>query len=261
MPSFTSDDGIEIAYEVWERESALPLVLLHHGFIADGRTNWEAPGIVDALLASGRRVATVDARGHGRSGKPHDPAFYGEARMSEDVVALMDLLDEPAYDLVGYSMGSIVSLLTAARDRRVRRVVVGGVGAGVVELGGVDRRVVRRSALRDALLTDDPGTITDQAAAGFRAFVDAVGGDRLALAAQAVSVYAGRVPLDEIKIPALVIAGVDDTLAVRPQVLADALPNAVLRTLPGDHLGVVRRPDFAAELVAFVNEETAAGAR
>ncbi|MFF7330440.1 alpha/beta fold hydrolase [Streptomyces sp. NPDC090306] len=260
MPRFTSDDGVEIAYEVWECESALPLVLLHHGFIADGRTNWQAPGIVDALVASGRRVATVDARGHGLSGKPHDRAYYGEARMSEDVTALIDILGEPAYDLVGYSMGAIVSLLTAARDRRVRRVVVGGVGAGVVELGGVDRRVVGGPALQDALLTDDPASIVEPAAAQFRAFVDAVGGDRVALAAQAASVYRERMPLEEIKVPTLVLAGSEDALAARPEVLAGAVPGAVLRTVPGDHLGVVRRQEFVDELVAFVNEEADAGA-
>lgn len=62
---------------------------------------------------------------------------------------------------------------------------MGGVGAGGVELGGVDRRVIGAEALRHALRTDDPGTITDSQAAGFRAFADAMGADRLALAAQA----------------------------------------------------------------------------
>ncbi|RNL77950.1 hypothetical protein, partial [Halostreptopolyspora alba] len=62
MQTFTTSDGIEIAYRVWDNESTSPLVVLHHGFIADGLVNWVGPGIVDALLASGRRVAAIDAR-------------------------------------------------------------------------------------------------------------------------------------------------------------------------------------------------------
>ncbi|MFD0690617.1 alpha/beta fold hydrolase [Actinomadura fibrosa] len=253
MPTFTATDGVEIAYRVWECDSDLPLVLLHHGFIADGRTNWEVTGVVAALTAAGRRVAAIDARGHGASGKPHDPARYGEARMAEDVGTLVDLLGEPRYDLAGYSMGAVVSLLAAARDRRVRRLAVGGVGAAVVELGGVDTRVIRAEALRSALLTDDPASITDQGAADFRAFVDAIGGDRTALAAQAASVHDRPIALGAIEAPTLVLAGVDDPLAARPEVLARAIPGATLRTVPGDHLGAVADPAFAKELVAFLN--------
>ncbi|MCK2218824.1 alpha/beta fold hydrolase [Actinomadura sp. ATCC 31491] len=253
MPTFTADDGVPIAYELWERDSALPLVLLHHGFAADGRVDWEAPGTVDTLTAAGRRVATIDARGHGRSGKPRDPARYGEARMSRDVRALADLLGEPAYDLAGYSMGAVVALLTAAHDRRVRRLVVGGVGAAVVELGGVDTRVLGPHTLRDALRADDPAAVTHPAAAAFRAFVDAVGGDRAALAAQAAAVHDRPIPLDAVTAPALVLAGDRDELAARPEVLAGAIPGARLRLVPGDHGGALRDPAFVKELVAFLN--------
>lgn len=253
MAVFRADDGIEIAYRVWERDSELPLVVLQHGFIASGQTNWEAPGIVAALTGAGRRVATLDARGHGASGKPHDAAHYGEARMARDLTALVDLLDEPAFDLVGYSMGAVVALLTAVRDRRVRRLVVGGVGAGVVECGGVDTRVIGGPALQHALRTGDPGSITDPVAAGFRAFVDSVGGDRQALAAQAASVHAEPLPLAAVEAPTLVLAGRDDPLAARPETLAAALPRATLRTVPGDHFGALRDPAFTRELVEFLN--------
>ncbi|MBZ9639094.1 alpha/beta fold hydrolase [Streptomyces sp. PSKA30] len=156
MAVFHASDGTEIAYEVWERDSESPLVLLHHGFSASRETNWEAPGIVAALTGAGRCVAALGARGHGASGKPHDPAAYGEARMSRDVSALLDHLGKEEVDLVGYSMGAVVALLTAVRDRRVRRLVVGGIGAGVVECGGLDSRVIQGPALQHALRTDDP---------------------------------------------------------------------------------------------------------
>ncbi|AEV86482.1 alpha/beta hydrolase [Actinoplanes sp. SE50] len=254
MATFRSDDGVEIYYEVREGgDGERPPVLLHHGFIADGRTNWELPGIVAALTGAGRRVVTIDARGHGRSGKPHDPGRYGESRMAEDVRALLDLLGATEVDLAGYSMGAIVALLTATRDTRVRRLVIGGVGAAVVELGGLDTRVVGGESLIRALRTDDPSTIGDPAAAGFRAFVEAVGGDRLALAAHAAAVHAAPIPLATITAPTLVLAGGSDPLAVRPEVLTAAIPGAVLRTVPGDHLSALRDPAFTPALLEFLN--------
>ncbi|MGW2116964.1 alpha/beta fold hydrolase [Streptomyces zhihengii] len=252
MPQFHADDGTVIAFKVWEGEPGLPLVLLHHGFIASGLTNWELPGVVSALTAAGRRVATVDARGHGASGRPHDPARYGEARMAQDVMALIDVLGEPRFDLVGYSMGAVVALITATRDPRVRRLVVAGVGAGVVECGGVDSRVMDGAVLGHALLTENPGSITDEAAVAFRAFADASGGDRRALAAQAAAVHAEPIALHGIEAETLVLAGRDDPLAVRPEVLAAALPRATLRRVRGDHLGALRDPAFAPALVEFL---------
>lgn len=253
MPCFRATDGVEISYRCWEQDSALPLVLLHHGFVASGRTNWEAPGIVRKLTEAGRRVATIDARGHGSSGKPHDPASYGEDRMAEDVSTLLDVLDEPAVDLVGYSMGAVVAVLTAVRDRRVRRLVVAGVGASVVELGGVDTRVLPAGALRRVLEADDPASVADSPAASFRAFADAIGGDRVALAAHAASTRSGPIDVERVAAATLVLVGGDDPLAERPEVLARAVPDGVVRRVPGDHTTALRRPEFAAELIDFVN--------
>ncbi|BBH71545.1 alpha/beta hydrolase [Actinoplanes sp. OR16] len=253
MPSFQAGDGVEIYYQTWEGSSSQPPVVLHHGFIANGLTNWVLPGVVDALTAAGRRVVAIDARGHGRSGKPHDPSFYGEVRMSDDLIQLLDLIGEPAVDLVGYSMGAIVSLITATRETRIRRLVVGGVGSAVVELGGVDTRVIGPDPLREALAADDPATIGNPAAAGFRAFIDAVGGDRAALAAQAARMHADPIPLDTIGVPALVLAGRDDVLAGRPEVLAEAIPGAQLAVIDGDHLGAVREPAFVKALLEFLS--------
>jgi pimeloyl-ACP methyl ester carboxylesterase len=253
MPTFQATDGVEIYYQRWEGDSGLPPVLLHHGFIANGRTNWVLPGIVAALTATGRAVVAIDARGHGESGKPHDPAFYGESRMAEDVSTLLDLLGIDRVDVAGYSMGAVVSLLLATRDRRIRRLVIGGIGSAVVELGGVDTRVIPAAAFREAFTTADPAGITHPAAAGFRAFVDAVGGDRAALAAQAAALHAEPIPLETITVPTLVVAGRDDALASRPELLAKALPDARLAVIDGDHLGAVREPAFTAELLGFLN--------
>src|SRR5262245_19418932 len=104
MERFTSFDGVGICYQVWGPADAEVPVVLHHGFVADANLNWVGPGVVDALVTAGHRVVAPDARGHGQSDKPHDPACYGETTMARDLQALFDLLDVPAVDLVGYSM-------------------------------------------------------------------------------------------------------------------------------------------------------------
>src|SRR4051794_18941877 len=93
MKRFASFDGLQIAYHEWGTASAsAPPVVLHHGFVADAASNFELPGIVDALVSAGRRVIGIDARGHGQSEKPHDADRYGFATMSRDLVTLIDLI-------------------------------------------------------------------------------------------------------------------------------------------------------------------------
>lgn len=259
MRYFSSFDGVKIAYQIWGTAGKLPPVVLHHGFIVNASINWVAPGVVTALTNAGRQVVALDARGHGASDKPRDPGFYGFEKMAGDVRQLFDIVGSAQIDLVGYSMGAIVSLVAASQDRRIRRLVVGGVGAGVVEPGGGDSRTNWGNALVAALQAQDPARITDPVARAFRAFADSVGADREALVAQAEALAAqptarhrSRILLNQITAPTLVIAGDNDPLARRPEVLAASIANAQTLLLPGDHLSVVRLPDFATAIVEFL---------
>lgn len=249
---FTTWDEIEIAYQEWGSRDSSPPVVLHHGFVADANANWVVPGVVDVLLRAGRWAVAPDARGHGRSEKPHDPAAYGEQRMARDLTVLIDLIDTPQIDLVGYSMGAIVALLFSSDDQRVRRLVVGGVGSGVIECGGVDRRAVSNESIIRALGAEDPAILGEPGARAFRRLADAVGADRKALVAQASSVYRGRIALERISAPTLVLAGDSDPLAVRPEALVAAIPNATLRIVSGDHIGAIADPRFTQSIVDFL---------
>jgi pimeloyl-ACP methyl ester carboxylesterase len=250
--SFDSFDGVAITYYRWGGDSVLPPVVLHHGFAVNASINWVLPGVVDALVTAGRRVYALDARGHGASGKPYDPASYGESAMARDLSLLLDQIGAAQVHLAGYSMGAVVSLLTASQGARIARLVVGGIGASVVEAGGVDTRALDRGALAAALLADDPSSITSQRAAAFRALADRTGADRRALAAQAASVHQSGIPLADITAPTLVITGAADQLAARPQVLAGAIPGGRSLVIPGDHLTAVTDPAFAPAIVAFL---------
>jgi pimeloyl-ACP methyl ester carboxylesterase len=255
MERFTSWDGIEIAYREWGDQAAFtqfarPPVVLHHGFVANAEANWVATGVFEALVQAGHRVIAPDARGHGDSEKPHDPERYGEQRMARDLAVLLEVTGAGQIDLVGYSMGAIVALIFAAGEgKRIRRLVVGGVGSGVIECGGVDRRAVSNDRIVEALEAEDPSAIADSQAASFRMLADALDGDREALVAQAHSVFRGEITLQNISARTLVLAGEDDPLAIRPEVLSEAIPGAQLSILSGDHVGVLGHPRFKQSIV------------
>jgi pimeloyl-ACP methyl ester carboxylesterase len=85
MPTVQSP-GVPIYYELI---GAGTPILLVHGF-AGSFEDWGQSGWVDFLFAQGRKVVGMDCRGHGRSGKPHDPTTYDDPRMPDDILAVMD---------------------------------------------------------------------------------------------------------------------------------------------------------------------------
>src|SRR5260370_35811101 len=158
MDRFVSFDGVEIAYQTWGTAGELPPAILPHGFSGNANVTWVLPGIVTALTNAGRQVVALDARGHGGSGKPHAPVFYGEEKMVQDLRRLFDSVGASRVDLVGYSMGAIVSLIAASQDERIRRLAVGGGCAGGVELGGLDTPQIPPTPILAALLSHDTTT-------------------------------------------------------------------------------------------------------
>jgi pimeloyl-ACP methyl ester carboxylesterase len=250
------DDGTAIAYHRWEPDAGVdpdPVpVVLQHGFSSHTLVEWADHGTVAALTAAGRVVVGIDARGHGASAKSPDPARYGEPRMARDLRAVVATLGVPAVDLVGYSMGAVIALVMAAEEDSVRRLVVGGVGAGVVEVGGVDTRVLPNDVLADALLAGSPDDALPPDVAGLVAFAAATGADFPSLAAQARAAHRTGIDLAAITAPTLVIAGEDDPLAARPHVLAEAIAGARSCVVAGDHGAAIGSPAFRAAVVDFL---------
>ena len=173
MPQFDSD-GVPIHYEVFGEGKP---ILIVHGFAASLEGNWVRPGWVETLSPI-RKVVALDCRGHGLSGKPHDPQSYAGHAMEDDVVRLMEHLHIEQADLFGYSMGAAISLrLLLRHPERFTYVVLGGIGNVLARRGG------GRPNVAEAMLAEDPSTITDPVAKGFRAFAQANKNDLKALAA------------------------------------------------------------------------------
>ncbi|HEV2308934.1 MAG TPA: alpha/beta hydrolase [Acidimicrobiia bacterium] len=246
MEHFASFDGTTIAFR---DAGAGRSVLLLHGFAADQHANWTQPGVVDDLVDAGHRVLAPDARGHGRSEKPTEPERYADDAMVRDAQALLDHLGIEAVDVVGYSMGALVSSRLVLVEPRARSLVLGGFGAGLA--GG--RPPANRGEIADALVADDPATIARPVARAFRAFADRTGADRQALAAIQRAPRAGPATrLEDISIPTLVIAGDRDVLVGSPQAVADRIPGARARVVHGDHLTAVGDPAFRGAIVEFL---------
>lgn len=250
MPrTWRAGDGVDIAYEVAGNG---PPVLLLHGFASDSETNWVRPGVVAALEQARMQVITYDARGHGRSGKPHDPAAYSGSAMVRDARGLIDHLGYEQVFLIGYSMGSQVAAGVAAIDARVERLVLGGTGPHLL-LAGALRSSYPATEIAEALEADDPASIRAPVPKAYRAFADATGADRLALAAiQRARALAVSPDLEAIKVPVLVITGEKDTLAGDPHELVGPLMGSRVQIVPGDHISAVTNKAFVEALVEFL---------
>jgi pimeloyl-ACP methyl ester carboxylesterase len=82
-------------------------------------------GLARALAARGNRVVLLDLLGHGRSDKPVQPSAHRMDLYARHVLALLDELGVDQVVLGGISLGTNVSLVTAAQaPERVRGMVL-----------------------------------------------------------------------------------------------------------------------------------------
>jgi len=108
-------NGIRLYYET--HGVGRPLILLHGG-LGSG----EMFGPVLPQLSQRHQVVAVDLQGHGRTADIDRPIDV--RLMADDIAALIDHLGLASPDVVGYSLGGGVALLTAARyPAKVHRLV------------------------------------------------------------------------------------------------------------------------------------------
>jgi pimeloyl-ACP methyl ester carboxylesterase len=109
-------NGLRMYYEIHGKGE--PIVLLHGSYMTI-TNNWTT---LIPLLAKTRRVIAVEMQGHGRTADI-DRDFSYES-LADDTAALIDYLKIARADLLGYSMGAGIAMLTAIRHPdKVRKVV------------------------------------------------------------------------------------------------------------------------------------------
>ena len=248
MPTFKNGD-VEIAY--LDEGEGDPIVLVH-GFASNKEVNWVMPGWTSTLRRDGRRVIALDNRGHGQSTKLYDPAAYHTDIMAGDIAALIEQLKLPRADLMGYSLGSrICAVLAARRPELVRSVILGGAGIRLIDNAGL------RDEIADSLEAPSLDVVTDPMGKRFRAFAEQTRSDLKALAA---CLRGSRQPvrledIQSIRAPALVAVGTKDDITGSPHELAALMPNARAIDIPDrDHMVAVGDKVFKNAALEFLQQ-------
>jgi len=225
MPHFASD-GVNIVYETF---GAGPPVILCHGFAAHRRQAWMANDWHGTLMKAGREAVMFDHRGHGESEKLYRREDYSIPAMAGDVLRLMDRLNIDKAPIISHSMGARITLhLAINHGERIDAAVLIGVGEYMLAPAR------NPEVMAEALLTDEPWNIEDEAAASFRTFVESTRGDREALAActRGIPLPLDRDELAQIKTPILVVGAQMDELSGDPEPLAEAIAGARHALIP-----------------------------
>jgi pimeloyl-ACP methyl ester carboxylesterase len=243
-----SPDGQPIAtYDLGEEDA--PVVLAVHGFASSAYANWIATGWVRELNRAGYRVIALDQRGHGRSGKPHEPADYSMALLVQDVQTVLDtyLVDEAVY--VGYSLGARVGWhASLGGDHTITRAVLGGIPDG----DPLTR--FRIDEAKAFLATGVP--VQDRLTRAYLTMAEGIpGNDVTALVALVEGMRGGEQPdpANPPQQPVLFAAGSEDPIVAASERLAAAAPHGEFFLIPGrNHFNAPTAGTFRTRALAFL---------
>ena len=215
-----------------------PPVVLLHGFSHSREEDWIVSGVY-GKLSQDYQVIALDARGHGKSDKPHAPDSYG-IKMVEDIVHLLDHLEIEKAHIAGYSMGGFMALKMATLyPERISSLILGGAS-------WIDAQ------------WDELGPAWEVQASEFEAGVREVGdNDPLALAAVLKKEYELKISEEELSgccsMPSLAIMGELDFLRPGLDSLSEVVPTLQVEILEGeDHGTTYSAPEFASLIQSFL---------
>ncbi|MGH6860817.1 MAG: alpha/beta fold hydrolase [Phyllobacterium sp.] len=253
-------DGVDIRYI---SEGAGEPVVLIHGYTTNTEEQWIETGVFDKL-ARHYKVYALDARGHGKSGKPHDRQSYGP-QMGQDIVRLLDHLKIDKADIIGYSMGAhiVAQLLTTDEDRFKTAVLGGSSGRRDwtaqdqkrvdIESAEMDEGLLKSQIVR--LWPKDKAPPTEEEIR-LRSAESLKGEDNKALAAVRRSNPDQVVTAEQmsrIKVPVLGIVGTNDPYLADFEELKKAMPQLELVTVKdASHGTTPGNPRFEQAIESFL---------
>lgn len=259
-------NGVKIRYIDTGKGPAI--VLLHGG--TSNLESWTTRGVVDNL-AKDFRVIAFDARGHGKSDKPRDPAAYGR-QQALDVVRILDALKIDRAHIVGFSLGgsTVAQLLTLHPERFLTAVQVASAGrspkeannprieveAAEIEKNCISRSRVMRQAPAGMKPTEEDIAKRIEECRANRNF------DQYSTAASLRGYKDQAVTPEQmaaVKVPTLGIVGTLDHTLKAMQQLKKIRPDMKLVLLEGvshtGKTGIQGRPELVAEIRKFIAEQ------
>ena len=209
-----------------------PPVVLIHGFATSTERTWREPGWFDLLKDARRRAIGIDLLGHGEAPKPTEPKAYDDL-----VTPVLERFPDSPADVIGYSLGAHTALgIAMSYPERVNRLVLAAIGRNVVDFG-------------------DSRPLEGNVEARFESLITAPDNDsealRACLARERRPFTVGQ--LGKVQAPCLIVIGSED-FAGPPEPLADALPNATVKIIPGiDHFGLPKQFGFIDAALEFID--------
>ena len=214
------------------------------------------------------RCVVFDNRGAGRTDKPDAP--YSITQMADDTSGLIDALGIKRTALLGISMGGMIAQEFVLRHQEKLSCLILGCthfgGAGVAQaapeivnavLAGTSATPEQQKLQLQAVFCDDTidrrpdviekhNRIRAQYPIPPFAFMRQV---------QAITAHDTSARLAQIHVPTMVITGRDDRLVAprNSKLIADQIPGAVLKELPGGHLFMAEYPEqFNRAVIDFI---------
>lgn len=245
---WTASDGVELAWH--EVGEGRPAVLLH-GLFSSAEMNWIRFGHAKEIARRGFRVVMPDLRAHGQSAKPHDPALYPTGILARDLRELIEKLELDSFDLGGFSLGARTTVEGIGEGLRPGKAVLGGMG-----LEGLQGWARRKRFFLDAIAEFDTAPRGNAHWLAIQ-FMKTMNVDRLA-AANLLNSFADCEEgwLDAFTMPTLVVVGSEDHDNGSGEALAEALPDATFREVPGTHMSSVTKPEFGRSIAEFLSSST-----
>ena len=240
---WTASDGVGLA---WREMGVGRPVILVHGLLSDGVTNWIKFGAAQRLIDAGFRVIMPDLRAHGLSDKPHDAALYSDGVLGRDLAELVAHLGLDDYDLGGFSLGARTVVQAVGEGLTPRRAVLAGMG-----LEGLTGWLRRKHFFLDAIANVDTASRGDPHWLAIQ-FIKTMKVDLVAAKLLLPTFTDAKSEwLAAFTMPTLILCGTEDQDNGSAPKLAEALPNATYAAVPGTHMSSVTKPEFGEALAAF----------
>jgi pimeloyl-ACP methyl ester carboxylesterase len=267
MP-YVSNQGVRIYYEV---EGTGPPLVLAHG-IGASLEDWREVGWVEPLRDR-YQLILVDARGHGRSDKPHDLDAYRQIHQAMDHVAVLDGVGVEKAHFLGWSMGGIVCLGAGIHaPERCLSLMMGGTQPYARNERPPRTGLPAQKPLRGLPDVDNPiDQLLTRGGEAWAAFYEAnmkvsasmrmriMKNDFEALTARFAAMHEKRsLPhyLDPVQMPCLIYVGKDESAYGGAKQLADRLPDAKFVAFQGlNHFEMLTSVDVVLpEILDFLRK-------